>query len=303
MKLNRFVRIMATLVFMVSILLTACAPRQTPLQELGTDVKAIIDKGRVYYNGGVNRETTLTQLWANHVMTYNTFVMGARDLIANQQMCYTNVAATESTIATAVMSNLDGDAIFDALVTNSVSGEAATTACVQLNQQLANYIIANRSAVQDSYMASFNAATEYMNYTSNFPEIQWMNDLLQTYGDTALLYQKLADEGIGVSDWSWLPTKNLWASTSDQNLCQYYITGAFMENLPYSTRLKFTGHEDALARLYEAAWNPAANSGAGECRLYRYAALEYMTRPIVSAATNQVITTGEDQSIFPTPTP
>ncbi len=267
------------------------------------DPVAILSQARTYYKGGVDRETNITVLWRKYELSMNTFRLGAKDLIGAANACSTSVASTESTIGNAVTGNMDGDAIFSALVTNSVSGEQATTECTQIFRQLADYIVANRAAVQNANLMAFEAATDYMNYTSSFPEVDFMNDLMQTYGDTTLVYQKLADNGVGVSDWSWLPTANLWVSHQDKNLCQYYISGEFMQNISYSSKLKFTGHESALARLYESTWNPAANGGNGECRMTRYAALEYMTRSIVGADTQQIIESGQDQGLFPaTPT-
>lgn len=291
----------------LALFLSACgtpAPQGTSPVLPKIDPVAILAQARTYYNGGVNRETNITNLWRKYELAMNTFRLGAKDLLGAANACSASVAQTESTIGKAVTGNMDGDAIFSALVTNSVSGEQATTECTQIFRQLADYIVANRAAIQDANLMAFNAATEYMNYTSNFPEVDFMNDLMQTYGDPTFVYQKLADNGIkGITDWSWLPTSNLWVSHTDKALCQYYVSGEFMANLPYSMKLKFTGHEMALAKLYESSWNPAANAGRGECRMTRYAALEYMTRSIVSADTQNVIQSGQDQSVFPTPQP
>lgn len=296
-------------VMVVGMLLSACAPsarRVVPTVEVGgvrIDPQALIATGRQYYNGGVQQETTLTNLWRKYEQSMSTFRTGVRDLVANKESCYVDVAATESTIAQSVTGNMDGDAIFSALVSQSVSGEAATVECTKLNRQLADFTIANRQAVQDNLLAAFEAATKLMQYTSQYPEIDITNDLLQTYGDTTKVYKVLADNGIGVTDWSWLPTANLWVAHSDEKLCRYYTSGEFMANVSYSTKLKFTGHEDALARLYESTWNPAANGGRGECRMTRYAALEYMTRSILSSDTREVIETGEDTGVIPTEAP
>lgn len=290
----------------IALILTACgrsvAPQDTSPAFPKLDPVAILAQARTYYNGGVNRETNITNLWRKFELTMNTFRLGAKDIIGAANACSANVALTESTIGEAVTGNMNGEAIFSALVTNSVSGEQATTECAQIFRQLADYIVANRAAIQDANLHAFEAATEYMNYTSNFPEVDFMNDLMQTYGDPSFVYQKLADNGIGVSDWSWLPTANLWVSHTDEKLCRYYLTGEFMANLPFSMKLKFTGHDSALAKLYESSWNPAANAGRGECRMTRYAALEYMTRSIVSADTQNVIQSGQDEGLFPTPT-
>lgn len=304
MNKNKFL-LLLTLFTIISIMLAACAsPAPTPVAPVmpKIDPKAILSQARTYYNGGVQRDTNITNLQRKFENTMNTFRLGATDLIANNKNCFKDGAEAEKTVAQAVMGTQPREAVFNALVTASVSGEQFTMKCAEGNQKIADFIISKRPEVQNAAQAVFEAATEYMQYTSAFPEIQWMNDFMQTYGDTAVLYQKLADNGIGVSDWTWLPTKNLWVSHTDQKLCQYYISGQFMENVPYSTKLKFTGHTDALARLYESAWNPVANGGRGECRMYRYAALEYMTRSILSSDTQNVIQGGQDQSLFPTPT-
>lgn len=295
--MNLFKKIVPIFVVMTFVL-TACGSG-APIDP----TKAILSQARTYFKGGVDRESNITVLWRKYELSMNTFRLGAKDLFGAANACSASVALTESTIGEAVTGNMDGEAIFSALVTNSVSGEQATTECAQIFRQLADYIVANRAAVQNANLMAFEAAVDYQNYTSSFPEVDFMNDLMQTYGDTTIVYQKLADNGIGVSDWSWLPTANLWVSHGDKNLCQYYTSGQFMDNLSYSAKLKFTGHESALARLYESTWNPAANGGNGECRMTRYAALEYMTRSIVGADTQQIIQSGQDQELFPaTPT-
>ncbi len=270
------------------------------------DIVGILDKANKFYNTGVDTyEKTGTQLWAAYTQKMNTFRTGARDLMGSYQLCFTNVAATESQIGIAVMSKVSQTGMINAFATqSSVSGEVATAKCAEGYGKLADYIISNRASIQDAYLAQFNNATDYMAYLTDWPEVQMMNDLLQTYGSTTGVYKALADRGIGVSDWSWLPTKNLWVSAgNDKNLCQYYISGQFMQNVPYSMKLKFTGHEDSLALLYESTWNPAANGGDGECRLTRFAALEYRTRSIVSQDTGDVLKSGKDTSLFPPATP
>ncbi len=297
---------MVLIALIAMLLLAGCARKPTPPSPAlpKIDPVAVLAQARTYYNGGVNRETNLTGLRAKAELTLNTFRTTAHDLIANNASCYTNVAAAESTIAEAVMSNQSSDAIFSALVTQSVSGEQATTACVALNQQLANFVISNRAAVQDAFLAVVLAANEYVNYTTNFPEIDFMNDLMQTYGNLSFVYQKLADNGIGVSDWSWLPTENLRINMgSNKARCDYYLTGAFKANLRSSQQRKFTGHEDALMSMYEAEWDPTANGGKGLCTLYRYAALKEMTISPLSSDTQDVLQNNTDQGIFPTETP
>ncbi len=297
------------IILALTFVLTACgnpAPQDTAPALPKLDPVAILAQARTYYKGGVDRESNITVLWRKYELALNNLRLGAKDLMGVANACSASVAQTESTIAQAATGNMDGDAIFSALVTNSISGEQATTECVQVFRQLADYIVANRAAVQNANLMAFEAAVEYQNYTSSFPEVDFMNDLMQTYGNTQKVYEKLAENGIGVSDWSWLPTANLWVSHTDKNLCQYYISGEFMNNIAYSAKLKFTGHESALALLYESTWNPAANGGTGECRMTRYAALEYMTRSIVSADTQSIIESGQDTELFPataTPVP
>ena len=291
-----------TILMVLTLILAGCGGREREIPDVpagvGRSVKQLFATGRKYYSEGVEKEANLTVLWREYEQSMNAFRTGARDLISNAEHCYSNVATTESTIAEAVMGNMDMNGLFNGLMTQSVSGEAATSECTQLNQRLADYIVTNRQAVKDKYMSAFDAATDYQVYTSQFPEVDIMNDLMQTYLDTTSLYAALAENGIGVTDWSWLPTANLMVSHSDEDLCRYYINGEFMENIGYSMKMKFVGHEDSLYRLYESTWNPAANQGRGECRMTRYAALEYMTRNILSSDTRDVIESGEDQGIF-----
>lgn len=307
MKRSRISMVIAVVMMLI---MTACGGNSLPsvlptVQVAGVniDIQGIINQAREYYNEGVTLEGSLTTLYRAYEQAMSTFRLGVRDLLANNDGCFADVARTESEIAVSVMGGQGQAELVNALATGSVSGEAATVACVQLRIQIADYTISHRQNVQDRYMAMFEVAVDYRLYTTNYPEVAWINDLLTTYLDTTQVYEFLGDNGIGVSDWSWLPTANLSVTHSDETLCRYYMSGDFMANISYDMQLKFTGHQDALARLYRATWNPALNAGRGQCTMTRMAALEYMTRSILSGDTRTVIETGEDMGVFPTPAP
>lgn len=267
----------------------------------GLDLLGKIDSARVHYNQGVTQEGTLTTLWQAYEQNMNEFRTGAGDLMAINNGCFANVAATEAAIAKAAVGDMSDSALINALTTTSITGEVATTECVQLSRQLADFVITHRAAVKNSYMMVQDAAKNYLAHSLDQIEVDVMNDVLQTYGDTAGAYAFLKEHGIdGVTDWGWLPTVALRVSHSDEAVCNYYKSGAFKDNLLPGVQTKFSGHEESLMRVYQVAWNPTTFGGRGECRMYGYAALEWMTRPIISNDTRDVLETGEDSGLFPT---
>lgn len=297
MKRNKIV---LPMLLVLMLLLSACGGGV--IDQAANKLTEVLSWGRDYYSRGVAQEKNITTLFRQYEQSMSTFRLGARDLITNNANCFKDVAATESAIADAALGNQDEGALVNALSTDSVTGEQATSGCVEGNRQIADYVLTNRQAVQDNYMATFSAAEDYMEYTSSFPEIDVMNDLLQTYGDMNTLRKELKAQGIevvGATDFTWLPTANLWVSTTDKALCDYYTTGAFVNELMPTMKSKFENHPDALMGLYESAWD----SSLGECRLTRYAALKFMTRKVVSRDTNQIINTGVDEGIFVTEQP
>ena len=301
MNTNKRFSIAILAILFLSIFLTACGGN--PVQQAADKLTEIYAKAQDYYNRGVSLETNTTNLWRAYEQVYSNFRLTAMDLIKTGGQCYQDVAAAEATIAEAVMGNKPKDSIINSLTTDSVSGEAAVSKCAELNRQLADYIISNRREAYNAYMRAFESATGYMQYTSNFPEIDIMNDLMDTYLSAEKIEAELAKKNIHVTDWTWLPTTNLWVSHTDRALCNYYISGEFKQNLLPSVIRKFKDHEGALESQYAATWNPAANRGNGECRMYRTAALEYMTRSIISDDTRGIVEGGSDSSVFPTNTP
>lgn len=297
----------------LSLGLTACIPTPPvnvapPVSVSGhtIDVKALYDKANNYYHVGVtNYEVPLLKLDIAYKAADNEFRLGVRDQMAVAQNCFVNAAQTESQIVDAALGNMEPGQLVNALVTNNLTGEQATTTCATIYSKLADYVPTHRAALSQAQQARFGMAVDYEAYFSNFIEVDIMNDLMQTYGDSTLVYQKLADAGVpGITDWSWLPTKMLKATNNDEGICKYYMSGAFMDSLPLATRLKFKGHETALASLFEATWIPASgNGGLGLCTMYRLAALRWFERDVLSQPTRNVQDTGVDQSAVPTAPP
>jgi hypothetical protein len=282
---------------------TSSSSASNPVSQAAAKVvtQGMINKMHDYYGRGKELEKELTVLDRMYSQTQNTFRTGARDLIANNTSCYKSVAQTESAIAEAALGNMEGDALVNVLATGaSVTGEQATSKCVDLNTRLAEYIVGHRKAVQDAHNNRFEKAQDYRLYLEHFPELEWMNDLLQTYGSPQGVYNFLESIGIpGVTDWTWLPTKGLWTSHSNKEKCDYYRNGKFKDELARDLQRQFKGHEDSLYNLYDATWN----SSNSECRLYRFAALEWMERDVVSRDTRDVQESGEDTSVYITPQP
>lgn len=311
MKTNMFFRILTVLV-LATIVLSACGSPASSVPgasgvpaPVAKDLVSILNKGRKYYNDGVDMEGKVTKLRRAYETARSNIDVTVSDLVVNNAICFKNVASTEVAIGQAVMDqSQNSQSLINALVTQSVSGEQATTECTKLNQQIADFVISNRQAVLDAYNQFFQAATDYKLYTSDFPEIKIMNDLLQTYADPTQVANFLQQNNLpGFTDFTWLPTENLYMDfPGNKAKCDYYTTGAFMNDLPALMKMKFEGHEQSLLNLYEARWMPT--SGAkGNCRLLRQAALDEMTVSILSAGTQNVINTGTDTGSIPTPQP
>jgi hypothetical protein len=304
MKKFRFI---VFLVVITSLVLTACgrSPAEQATGLPGVDIKKALSDIRVYYNTETTLEKDVSFLRRQYEQTRSSFDLTIRDLLANNAICYKNVAETESTIGNAVMdSNASSDSLINALVTQSVSGEQATSICAGLNQQIATTVITNRQAILDAYNKFFEAALNYRLSLSNWPEIKVMNDLFQTYGDPRMVEQKLVEAGLpGFTDFAWMPTENLFMDyPGNKAKCDYYITGEFMNYLPASMKIKFSGHEESLLNLYQAQWMPQSGAN-GNCRLSRMAALDEMTVSILSTGTIDVINTNVDSGVIPTPAP
>lgn len=304
MKIRTILSFLFIMVFMVS----GCRAK-TPTEQAnslpGVDLSKALSDIRVHYKGGVDQETNVSFLRRQYEQTRSNFDLVISDLLANNAICFKNVAETESTIGNAVMdSNASSESLINALVTQSPSGEQATTQCAQLNVQIANTVISHRAGILDAYNKFFEAALRYKNYTSSWPEIKVMNDLFQTYGDPRMVEQKLEEFGLpGFTDFAWLPTNNLFADfPGNKAKCDYYNTGAFMADLPGSVKIKFSGHEESLMSLYEVQWMPQAGA-AGNCRLFRQAALDEITISILTTNTGTILNTNTDSGAIPTPIP
>ncbi len=303
-KQNRRFGIFA-LVMLIALVLTGCGGTPmagAPPGVSGVDVAGLLAKAGKYWSDGHLKEKHIVDLWRLYVTADSKLRLGVSDLVMNNQACYKNVADAEAQISAAAVSTNNQTAIASSLNLsgNDISGGAAVAECVKLNQQVADYVVANRTESRNAYNSMFDAATDYINFVSSSPEVDFMNDLMDTYLDTNKVYDELKKHDIGVSDWTWLPTTALFVSTQDKGLCDLYNSDSFVTTLPKSVQRKFTGHLDSLQGLYESTWNAAANGGRGECRLTRMAALEYMTRDLTSAQTQQNMMNGNDTGAFPT---
>ncbi len=294
----RYIWSMIVLSLIATVIISGCGVGKA-VNAIGAEAQALISQGRQYYHEGIDMQTSAINLRRAYETKDSSFRLTVQDLFANKKSCFKDAATLESTVATAVMSQKSGGELVNALSTSSVSGEAATTACIELNKSLADIIVSSRSGIQNAYMASFEAATAFENKISSYPEIKLVNDLLTTYGSTDGVIHALSLDGVGVTDFTWLPTMDLYVDTSNDQLCTYFKSGAFKDDLPQIVKDKFTGHDDALTGLYSTRKNPL---GTG-CRVYRQAALYVMTLPILSAQTSQVVGSGVDQGAMPTDVP
>lgn len=290
------------LLALLTLLIAACGGRSSATNGVPAsaasslaEVTRIMDLANDYWTKGRAMQAHQMVLFNKYTSDRTAFEVGIQELVANQANCADLVAATEVVIAEAISSNMDNKAIFSGLATESVSGEQATTECAQLSNKIGDHIVSNRAAVNAAYQAQYEHATAYQLYLSSTPEIDFINDLMSTYGDIGQVWAALGEKEIGVSDFAWLPTQELQVKHSNRALCSYYTSGEFIGELPYFTLDKFAGHEDSLRRLYSATWN----SGEGLCTMYRMAALDFMLRPIVSQGTAEVINSGIEQSVFP----
>lgn len=287
----------AFVISLLAVVLNACAVGNA-VSQIPAAAQAVLSQAREYYKTGRDQETAAINLRRAYEVKDSSFRLGVQDLYSNNKSCFKDAATLETAVASAVMSNKSGGELVNALSTASVSGEAATVACIQLKSQLADYIIASRTGVQNAYLMSYEAATKYQLHLDGYPELKFMNDLMQTYLSTDGVIHALAIDGVGVTDITWLPTMSLYvdlpASSPD---CQDFSSGAFVSRLPQITKDKFTGHMDALSGLYSVQMN-----ARGGCRVFRAAALYEMTLPLLSAQTQQVIGSGVDQGAIPTDT-
>lgn len=314
MKLNRSFSAMMISAMMVGVL-SACAPKATPAPEsvapaLAGPISAInnptaaLNVAQAYYTKGYKLQNDFMSLHQYSVGLDTKFRTGIGDLFANNQACFASVASTESQVAEAVMGDptLPKDSIIDVLATGgaSVSGEQATSECVQLNKQIADYVISNRAAMFDARQAAYGMGLNYKAYLHDQIGNYIINDVVLSATNSQKIKDWMKEKKIGITDFTWFPTNDLQyeiRGSTAQPTCSYYMDGLAVQELDPDFVAKFAGHEGDLKSLYKATWN--SNSKA--CTLYRWAAFDKMLVVPTSAQTQDVYGTGEDQGAFPTP--
>lgn len=303
-----FTQVFPMLLVVLGLLVTSCGPKPTTsapsIPVSVSDWKPALDKVRTHYNGGVVMEGSTTKLRRAYEQTDSAFRLAVADEINIGKMCFKDAAAADATVANAIFDQQqDNGTLINALVTQSVTGQS-TPECAPIYQKLAEIVASYRPAIMDAYLLYFNQATDYKTYTSAWPEIDVMNDIFQTVADPTQVAEILKENGLpGFTDFTWLPTENLYMDfPGNKAKCDYYTSGQFMNDLPSLMLAKFQGHEQSLRNLYEARWMPMTGAN-GNCRLLRQAALDEMTVSILSQGTQDVINSGIDTGAVPTVQP
>lgn len=306
--------LLIVIMFVMTMFLSAClksssqpesnAPvLQGPISSI-KDPVAAWNVAQAYYTKGYKLQNDFMKLYQYSVGLDNKFRMGLGELFANNQACFDSVASTESTVAEAVMGdpNMSVDAIINVLATGgaSVSGEQATTECVKLNLQIADYTISNRSAMFDARQASYEAGLNLKAYLHDQIGNYIINDLVLSATNNQDIKNWMREKNIGITDFTWFPTNDLQTvvrGSTAEATCQYYMSGTAVMELDPDFVAKFAGHENDLKSLYKGVWN----SNDKTCTLYRWAAFDKMQIVPVSSDTQDVYGTGEDVGAFPTP--
>jgi hypothetical protein len=311
-------RVFSTVVLAVLLvgILSACA-KATPAPESvapalagpGATIKdpvAAWNVAQTYYTKGYAMQQDFMKLHQYSVGLDSKFRTGLSDLFANNQACFASVKDTESKIANAVMGDptLPKDSIVNALVTGgaSVSGEQATSACVQLNKQIADYVITNRSAMFDARQAAYESGLNFKAYLHDQIGNYIINDVVLAATNNQNIKDWFRDHNIGITDFTWFPTNDLQyevRGSTASDTCEYYMSGKAIAELDPDFVAKFAGHENDLKSLYKAVWN----SNSKTCTLYRWAAFDKMLVVPTSSTTQDVYGTGNDQGAFPTVAP
>lgn len=287
---------------LAAVMIVACAPSVPPASQVlpagvGIDLKKDISDFNAWYTKEVNQQADLQILIGIRVRVASKYYSTLNTLVANNANCFIDEKKAESSIAQATFDpSQDKGSLVNALVSNTLNGEQATTACVQGNQKIANYVIDGRQEMYDADINMYQAAVFFKRDLSNTIATKIGYDFLQTYADPTLAEQKMVQAGIpGLTDIAWPPNEDLYYDMpGDKEVCDYYTTGAFKQYLPQSIKDKFFGHDEALMRRYGVQWTPAIGGAQGNCRLFAQAALDKITTPILNQTVINQITTGVD---------
>ncbi len=305
MKIRPFLLVLMTAMMFIA----ACAPKTPSITSVipGIDLKKDISDFNAYFTKMSNEEADGMVLVGIRVRTASKYFSTLNSLVANNQNCFTNSKNVETAIAQATFDpSQDSGTLINALVSNTLNGEQATTACVQGNNKIAEYVINGRQEVYDADINMYQWAVLFNRDLSNTIPLKIGNDFLQTYLDPTLAEQKMRDAGIpGLTDIMWPPNENLWYDMpGNKEKCDYYTSGAFKQYLLPAEQDKFFGHDEALMRRYGAQWTPAIGEAQGNCRLFANAALNQILTPILNQIVATQINTGVDNgNDIPTVTP
>ncbi len=293
-----------------TILLSACAPSApSPVNTVlpGVDLTKSIQDFNAWYTKTVNQQADLQVNVLAFDGVYSKYYSTMSALVANNANCYVNVKNTEQPLLEATFNpNQDQGTLINALVTNTIGGELATSICAEGNEKIANFVISGRQEVYDAYIKMQESAVFFVRDLNNTIPVKVGNDFLQTYGDPNIAEQKMRDAGIpGLTDFQFPPNEQLfYVMPGNKEICDYYITGAFKQYLPPPILNKFYGHDESLMRRYGAQWTPPLGGSNGSCKLFAQAALDQIMTPIMNQNASNAINTGVDNgNEIPTVTP
>ena len=295
------------ILFFLFLILTACGKSDKaevnvgppPITVMGQeiDIRAIASKLNNYRQVGIrDYENPIVKMWASYVLTLDEYIVGASEIMAVGENCFVDQAQAQAYVVSAALGNVDQNGMINALVSDNLTGSEPASECAAIYSDLADYVMAHRAAIKNEKLKVINMTVDYETYFTEWVEVDAMNDLLQVYGDAAVVYQQLEDHGVdlpGTTDITWLPSRLLLVTHTDFGVCDYYMSGAYRSSLDSGTRAKFKDHPEALDSMFEATWiAPEHNGGVGECTMYRWAAIKWMQRTSVSSATNSSIEGG-----------
>lgn len=295
MKLYKLLSILLIATFV----LTACGGGGSSPSSVipAIDLKKDLQEFNAYYTKMSNEQADLQTLIGIRVRIASNYFSTLNTLVANNSNCFANVKNVESAVAHATFDpNQDQGSLVNALVSNTLNAEQASTACVQGNQKIADYVISGRQAVYDADVNMYTAAVNFNRDLTNTIQLKLGNDFLQTYADPTVAEQKMREMGIpGLTDIAWPPNESLYYDMpGNQEKCDYFTSGAFKQYLLPSIQDKFYGHDESLKRRYGAQWTPAVGGAQGNCRLFAQAALDQITTPILNTIVINQINTGVD---------
>lgn len=299
----KFLHLILVVIMATSAVLSACAPSPVAVPSQvssivpGIDLKKDLADFGQWYTNKKNEQANLQILIGNRVRVGSLYFSTLNALVANNTNCFVNVKNAESAVARATFDpGQDKGTLINALVSNTLNAEQATTVCAQGNQKIADYVIDGRKAIYDADMQMYEAAVNFQNGLSNEIVGKIRYDFLTTFADPTEAERQMRLAGIpGLTDITMPPDEGLFYDMpGNSDICTYYNSGAFENDLPRPVKDMFYGHEDSLRRRYSAQWTPPLGGSQGNCRLFASAALKQVTTPILSTIMVTQINTGVD---------